>query len=194
MMRAIGFLLGSLLVLALFLLALDAGISPTLVKEVVSNETDLAEVSEVPAGSKGPTGPDAASEPAATEPVPVEDDVDSALLPVAATASPEEEDRPEINGSGLALDPQLWNQSMAAYETTDRNDATAASRYLVWSPFRSKWAAEGFAQRLTVATEVPVEVVDAGPGNYQVVFSYRDDGERQAMVEQIETVTGLELE
>ncbi len=39
-----------------------------------------------------------------------------------------------------------------------------------------------------------MEVVNEGPGNYQVVFSYRDDGERQAMVRQIEAVTGLELE
>jgi hypothetical protein len=39
-----------------------------------------------------------------------------------------------------------------------------------------------------------VEVVNESPGNYQVVFSYRDDGERQALVEHIETVTGLELE
>ncbi len=40
----------------------------------------------------------------------------------------------------------------------------------------------------------PMEVVNESPGNYQVVFSYRDDGERQALVERIETVTGLELE
>jgi len=30
--------------------------------------------------------------------------------------------------------------------------------------------------------------------SYQVVFSYRDDEERRLLVEQIETVTGLELE
>ncbi|MFV1973184.1 MAG: hypothetical protein ACC648_05630, partial [Thiohalobacterales bacterium] len=136
--------------------------------------------------------PDGASEPAAT--VPVEHSVDTAVLPVAATASPGEEDPPEDNGNALKLDPQLWNQSMAVFETADRKDATAVSRYLVWSPFRSEWAAQGFAQRLTVATGVPVEVTSAGPGNYQVVFNYRDDGERQAMVERIETVTGLELE
>jgi len=197
MMRAIGFLLGSLLMLALFLLALDAGIAPTLVKEVVSNDAELRIAPDEPKEAPGPiapTGPDAASEPASPEALPVEPAIDSEVIPVAATAGLDAADQPEVNGSALALDPQLWNQSMAAYETTDRNDTTAASRYLVWSPFRSKWAAEGFAQRLTVATEVPVEVVDAGPGNYQVVFSYRDDGERQAMVERIETVTGLELE
>jgi hypothetical protein len=83
---------------------------------------------------------------------------------------------------------------MAAHETDDRNDAAAVSRYQVWSPFRSEWAANGFARRLALATDVPVEVINESPGNYQVVFSYRDDGERQALVERIETVTGLELE
>jgi hypothetical protein len=179
MMRASGFLLGTLLVLALFLLVVDAGLSPPPVPEVVSSAADM---------------PVQTGAPAVVEAVPVENAVDSAVPPVADTDSPATADPPEVDDSGLDLDPQLWNQSMADYTTTDRMDATAVSRYPVWSPFRSKWAAEGFAQRLTVATEVPVEVVDAGPGNYQVVFSYRDDGERQAMVERIETVTGLELE
>jgi hypothetical protein len=179
MTRATGFLLGSLLMLALFLLALDAGVSPTPVQEVVSSAADAPVQSGVP--------------PAA-EVVPVENADDRAGPPVADTARPGAADPPEVDGSALERDPQSWNQSMADYATADRIDATAVSRYLVWSPFRSKWAAEGFAQRLTVATEVPVEVVDAGPGNYQVVFSYRDDTERQAMVERIETVTGLELE
>jgi hypothetical protein len=99
-----------------------------------------------------------------------------------------------VTDSGLALDPQSWNQSMAAHETGERNDAMAVSRYRVWSPFRSEWAANGFARRLALATDVPMEVVNESPQNYQVVFSYRDDGERQALVEHIQTVTGLELE
>jgi hypothetical protein len=126
--------------------------------------------------------------------VPVENAVDSPELPVTDTASPAEEDRTDVAVNGLLLDPQSWNQSMAAHATDDHSDATALSRYQVWSPFRSEWAANGFARRLALATDVPVEVVNEGPGNYQVVFSYRDDGERQALVERIETVTGLELE
>jgi len=98
------------------------------------------------------------------------------------------------NNKELLLDPQRWNQSIEAHETTSHDDAAAVSRYRVWSPFHSEWAANGFARRLVLATDVPVEVVNESPGNYQVVFSYRDDGERQALVERIETVTGLELE
>jgi hypothetical protein len=214
MMRATGFFLGTVLMLAVFLFALSAGISPMPVKKVDSHETDLPEgpaaTAELPVedgiDSVTPPAVDTAgldeadplevtgSDPAATAAVPVEHGVDSVVHMAADTASLEEADPPEVAGSGLELDPQSWNQSLAAFDTADRNDATAVSRYLVWSPFHSKWAAQGFARRLTVATDVPVEVVNEGPGNYQVVFSYRDDGERQAMVERIETVTGLELE
>jgi hypothetical protein len=162
MTRAIGILVGALLMLGIFLLALSTGNSPTLVKEVVSSEADT---------------PAQITESIVTGDVPVEN------------ASGQ-----DATGSGLVLDPQSWSQSMATHETDNRNDTTAVSRYQVWSPFRSEWAANGFARRLALATDVPVEVVNESPGNYQVVFSYRDDGERQALVERIETVTGLELE
>lgn len=200
MMRLTGFLLGSALMLALFLLTLDAGLAPMLVKDVVRNETDIAEASEVSEVSEASAAPvsDAADLPAvtplATPIVPVEPAIDSAARPVDETVDPVAADSPETTNSTLEIDPQSWNRSMTAYETTDREDAIMESRYLVWSPFRSAWAAEGFAQRLTEATGVPVEVITAGPGNYQVMFRYRDDGERLAMVERIETVTGLELE
>ena len=186
MTRAIGILVGALLMLGVFLLALSTGNSPTLVKEVVSSEADM---------------PAQATESIVTGDVSVENAVDSVAYPAADTASLDEENQLSVKDSGqdaadsgLELDPQSWNQSMAAHETDDRNDAAAVSRYQVWSPFRSEWAANGFARRLALATVVPVEVVNESPGNYQVVFSYRDDRERQALVERIETVTGLELE
>ena len=191
MMRVTGFLLGTVLMLAVFALALSAGIARPPVQLAINSAADAS-------AADAPTRDTATI---ATADVSVEDTVDSVAPPAADTASLDEESRLEVKGSGLEvndkgleLDPQSWNQSIAAWKAADRRDAREVSRYLVWSPFRSEWAAQGFAQRLTVATEVPVEVVNEGPGNYQVVFSYRDDGERQAMVERIETVTGLELE
>ena len=179
MTRATGILVGALLMLGVFLLALSTGNSPTLVKEVVSSEDDTNQV---------------VTELAAAEDVPVDNAVDRPVLPVAGTASMDDVNEQDATGSGLELNPQSWNQSMAALETDDCDDAAEVSRYQVWSPFRSEWAANGFARRLALATDVPVEVINESPGNYQVVFSYRDDGERQALVERIETVTGLELE
>lgn len=177
MMRATGILVGVLLMLGIFLLALSTGNSPTLVKEVVSSEA------ATPVQTSGSAGD-----------VPVEQTMDSAAFPVNGTARLAEESQPGNKDKGFVLDPQSWNQSMAEHETDDRNDVSAVSRYQVWSPFRSEWAAQGFARRLALATDVPMDVVNEASGNYQVVFTYRDDGERQALVRHIETVTGLELE
>ena len=66
--------------------------------------------------------------------------------------------------------------------------------HLFWNPFRSEPAAKGFADRLSTATDVAVVVTQEGPANYRVGFNYRNDAERRALIERIETVTGLELE
>ena len=54
--------------------------------------------------------------------------------------------------------------------------------------------ADAEAQNALPSTQVPVEVVSAGPGKYRVAFSYRDETERLAQIKHIETVTGLKLE
>lgn len=179
MTRAIGILVGTLLMLGVFLLALSAGHAPTLLREVVHSEADTNPANTGLAPAKA---------------APLENSVASPELAVTDTAGPVTQSQPAGKDNGFVLDPQLWNQSMEAHETTNRDDSAAVLRYRVWSPFRSEWAANGFARRLLLATDVPVEVVNESPGNYQVVFSYRDDGERQALVERIEAVTGLELE
>ena len=163
MTRTVGILVGTLLMLAVFLLALSAGTSPSSVQAPVQIPAEKVAIEKV-------------------------------VLPHAETGSQNEADWLDIDGNDIAITPQSWNQSMASYETAYRAESAEVSRYLVWSPFRSEWAAKGFARRLTLATEVPVEVINEGPGNYQVVFNYRDDDERQALVTQIENVTGLELE
>ena len=179
MMRTAGILLGSLLMLALFVLVLSSGNhSP----QPVSDSGGDAQPQTV-------TG-----EPAMPGDVTAGHGEDRAEVPVAVAAVPEDAPGPEVDDSSLVLDPQAWNQALGPGEGLPENDAVNPSRYPVWTPFRSHWAAEGFARRLTLATDVPVEVINETPGHYQVVFRYRDEGERQTMVEQIEAVTGLELE
>ena len=179
MMRASGILVGTLLMLAVFLLALSAGISPPPLQRVVSSEADT---------------PPRVIGPLPAEEVPVKDAVGSVVPQSSESASQDDERQLDARGDSLEVNPQSWNQSMESFATDYRKEAAKVSRYLVWSPFRSEWAAQGFARRLTLATGVPVTVISEVPEYYQVVFSYRDDGERQAMVTQIETVTGLELE
>ena len=74
MTRAVGILVGALLMLGVFMLVLSTGNSPTLVKEVVSSEADAnLTVTEL----------------APAEDVPVDNAVDSPVLPVTDTASPD---------------------------------------------------------------------------------------------------------
>jgi hypothetical protein len=96
--------------------------------------------------------------------------------------------------TATATDPYSLPQDMHGIETVVTEDHLADSQYVFWTAFRSRWAAEGFAGRLTRVTEVPVEVVDTGSGTYRVGFSYRHEAERLVRVERIETVTGFELE
>jgi hypothetical protein len=107
----------------------------------------------------------------------------------AATDIPLQEDF-ETSGmefEQLPIDPAADNELNAE----DRN---ATNTYLFWSPFHSTWAADGFAGRLTLATQVPVDVINTGPGKYRVAFTYQDETERLARIERIETITGLKLE
>jgi hypothetical protein len=104
------------------------------------------------------------------------------------------ESRHGFEKPGPEQDPQRDDQAQVATDVSDREDTGATSTYLFWSPFRSEWAAQGFAGRLTASTQVPVEVVNAGPGNYQVAFSYQNETDRLARIERIETITGLKLE
>ena len=179
MMRASGILLGILLMLAVFLLALSVEVLPPPSQMLVNSDGSEADKSSL------------VIQPEPAGDVPVEVVVNS----VASVASASlEESRLIARDDGLEVNPQPAVQSMRGNETAYGEGAEKVSRYPVWSPFRSKWAAQGFARRLTLATGVPVEVINQEPTSYQVVFSYRDDQERQAMVTQIETVTGLELE
>jgi hypothetical protein len=178
MMRTAGILLGSVLMLALFVLVLSSGNHsppPALDSGDVLSQADT-------------------SEPATPGDAAAVHGEERADVPAEVAADTEDAPGAEVDDSGLVLDPQAWNQALRPGESLPGNDAVNLPRYPVWTPFRSHWAAEGFARRLTLATEVPVEVVNETPGHYQVVFRYRDEGERQTMVEQIEAVTGLELE
>ncbi len=88
--------------------------------------------------------------------------------------------------------------AVTALETSEERRGTTPPlqprSHLFWTPFRSQLAARGFADRLSTATDVMVMVTEEGPASYRVGFNYRSDAERRALIERIETVTGLELE
>ena len=116
------------------------------------------------------------------------------VTPQTETATAGNEPQRAVDTAAPAPGQQPDVPAAAQADASGGRDATASGTYLFWSPFRSVWAAQGFARRLTAATQVPVEVVDGGPGNYRVAFSYQDELQRRARMDRITTITGLTLE
>ena len=179
MRRTTGFLFGCLLMLGVFALVLtDSGPS----RGLQSPQTDAPRVAETVAA------PSAEPVAQAIENTRSDDETDAGETPAPLMTAP-------VPGARhLDLNPQTWNQATEHYAATEHGEVAGLSRQALWSPFRSQWAAQGFARRLALATEVPVEVVNESPGVYQVVFRYRDDAERRSQLHRIESITGLELE
>lgn len=183
MTRMAGFVLGVCVTLAAFLYFVQLADAPRSKGEAASVAIAIPDTQSVtlpavdeprPAGMVPQAGIPAAGEP------PLADAFTADALQGVTDA---------VQGPGTRAD-----DSPGVSESAVHRDPLVADRYVFWSPFRSKWAAQGFAGRLSLATDVPVEVVVAGPGNYRVGFRYRDEAERQARVGLIETITGLELE
>jgi len=76
----------------------------------------------------------------------------------------------------------------------DTGNSDSTHSHVFWSPFRSEWAAKGFAGRLTNATQITVKVVDVGSGKYRAAFDYQDEIQRLENIERIQSITGLKLE
>ena len=68
--------------------------------------------------------------------------------------------------------------------------AAGSAKESVWVPFRSQMSAQGFAAALTAQTQHPFEVERQGPGRYQVLFTYADTQQRDALLQQVRSLTG----
>jgi hypothetical protein len=185
MIKAAGFLSGVCLSVAALLLMLDSRQrqQPEIVTQAIADAT-AEELSVVYA--------------AIAEQVDVmqaENESDQTSPPEHESETADSEPQSGFEASGPDQDEHRLDAHAVA-ETVDFDlpDNGDAGTYLFWSPFRSEWAARGFAGRLTSATQVPVEVINAGPGEYRAAFSYQDETERLARIERIETITGLKLE
>jgi hypothetical protein len=180
MMRATGFLAGVCLSVAALLLVLDnrQNQQPEILTEATAEELSgvIAAIAEqvdvVPAGKES----------------------DPTIPPEHESGMADGEPQSDLVAYALDQDHQLDAQAEAQAEDSERQHSGDAGTYLFWSPFRSAWSAQGFAQRLSSTTQVPVQVIHAGPGDYRVAFSYQDETQRMAHIERIETITGLKLE
>lgn len=134
-------------------------------------------------------------------------DIDMAAQPPAATALPlPPADEPRDLDSLLAgddlpagIEAQVIEPDVIESEAPEPSMANVAPvtelhalTEAVWVPFRSQMSAQGFAKRLTGKLDRPFTVNREGPGRYQVTFSYDDELERLAVLDQVQSVTGQE--
>jgi hypothetical protein len=199
MMRLTGFLAGVGLTVAAVLLALHTldDRQPDLLTAVNQDPgaEQLAAVVEAVTEQVDPLPSDKEPERSIEADVAqAEDESVEPVQPSPASGTADDEPEQDREASAPAQTDYTNGQTQAPPHDADNEEDIKIRAHLFWSPFRSEWAARGFARRLTESTEVPVEVIHMGPGNYRVAFNYQDESERLARIERIETVTGLQLE
>jgi hypothetical protein len=109
-------------------------------------------------------------------------------MPVALMSEPRDLDT-LLEAEGLPLQPEPQDPEPAVAVQTPAMDFDPSTQ-TVWVPFRSQLSATGFASRLTGKLDHPFEVSREGPGRYQVIFSYANELERLAVLDQVQSVTG----
>lgn len=200
------FLLGVLLGAALVLVVADglsaqdwrqrAGAAAehalTMLRELASPAAKRAstgiDVARAPV-APGPAAPDpedrepAALERAAAEPVAAE----------SAVAEPAAQPVPRLPEPLLPEPPPEPSRSPVGAAPGLAQPASQSAPQPVWVPFHSRLSARGFADRLSASLDHPFRVERQGPGRYQVVFSYADEPQRQALLAGAAQATGLPL-
>ena len=159
--------------------------------------------SAAPAESRGRAeGSDTATELAPADPVSVP--LSTAIPPDAetvtqsdATITEERGDRgPSALDNAAAEDPEFdaWQPPTSDIAATPVAEAQSTVHWhSFWQPFTSEVSARGFAARLEQLTGLDFQVRRAGVGEYEVMFAHLDDNQRQAHLDRIQTVTGLNL-
>ena len=190
MIRATGFVIGVCLMSVLFVLLVKPETAQWLSPLPA---TEVADLSGKPARSDAVLSSQTGVPPLSGDPVSGVDTPPAGKQP-GDTAKTAQDDPSEPDPPSVADSAPVAVTNPGRDLETDSRDSIHAAAHLFWSPFRSEWAAQGFAERLRVTTSVPVEVIRLESGQYRVGFSYRDEEERLALKERIEAITGLELE
>ena len=72
-------------------------------------------------------------------------------------------------------------------------DAPTETWHTIWTPFRSRIAADGFVSRLESVTGLDYRVMQIQTGVYEVAFAYADQAELDTNLARISAATGLDL-
>ena len=77
--------------------------------------------------------------------------------------------------------------------TTELAPTPGETWHTIWTPFRSRIAADGFVSRLESVTGLDYRVLQVKNGVYEVAFAYADQAELDTNLARISAATGLDL-
>jgi len=214
MTKALGFLTGVCLTVAAFVLLLDRShIQGEEKRALVSVATEVRPVDVMPgpaekvlttdtakpksnAGTKIDNAAAMTSSVDETAPTDSAHAVSNTYEPVTVSQPFEPADRKQQTNSAMPVaNVQRVGDAVKPSENPEPLALERLSRpHVFWSPFRSEWAAKGFARRLTYATQIPIEVVKEGADEFRVSFDYQNENQCLAYIERIESIPGLQLE
>lgn len=179
MFRLLGFLTGVLLTASAILLLLGPDAAQRLEQEISSL---LAQ--------SGITGVSAQHPAPAHEQLDLSGPTESAPVPPEANQS-----RSPAAYSDTSTTVSAVEEPGTTVDFTEPGSASGSNsqQTLFWQPFRSQYAAGGFAARLQRATGVDVEVVQLAPGDVRVALRHQDEEQKQLLVARIESITGLDI-
>lgn len=91
------------------------------------------------------------------------------------------------------LEPEQPPPELVAMDDDAPDEAPAETWHTIWTPFRSRIAADGFVSRLESVTGLDYRVMQIQTGVYEVAFAYADKAELDTNLARISAATGLDL-
>lgn len=132
---------------------------------------------------KVPEGTHVAQEPESMESV-HEENVQTPVAPVVIPAPEITTDETDYPAEVIQKEPEV---SVRAENTDFKN------WQVIWTPFRTRGSAMGFASRISQVTGLEMDVRNIKTGQFQVAFAYEDNQERQERLQLIEDQICLRL-
>lgn len=178
MARGLGFVLGVLLVaLSVFTLSGKGG---QMLQPIMASVRLPFEETRIPSVQRDPENKKKEDESVSSNEVP--------------PALDEVKDKTDVLKKVKQPHPMTADRFVTAPEGLDTPQSLQPRQYKLWSPFHSRHAAQGFADRIAEVAGVSVDIQRTGPARFQVSLLYRNEPERLASIERIERLTGLKIQ
>lgn len=119
---------------------------------------------------------------------------------VATVSAGVEQGQEIINGVVEQLNEQQISETISAEYEAQNGDATfqesfeneVIRQFTFWSPFSSRYSANGMAQSLTHSTGILVDVINQG-NEYLLSVSYGSENEKQLLINKLNAALGSEV-